>query len=56
MYVLARRFTILTLIMTVFAIGMTAIVNGSAKGNVRYHIGTTAPCLHPASINCTLYM
>lgn len=56
MYVLARRFTIVTLVMAIFAIGFAAIVTQQDRGLNRYHTGTMTPCLHPATPGCTLSM
>jgi len=53
MPVIARRFTILTLMMTIFAIGFAALVAHPARSQ-RVHVGTNAPCYHPASQNCTV--
>ncbi|MGF0536682.1 hypothetical protein ACQQ2Q_01725 [Agrobacterium sp. ES01] len=46
---LARRFTIFTLTMTVFALVMSALVE---KPEQRVHRGTSIPCFHPNSIFC----
>jgi hypothetical protein len=52
MTVLARRLTILTLIMTIFAFIFSALVTAPARNDLRVHLGTAAPCYHPATPNC----
>jgi len=52
MTVLARRLTIVTLIMTIFAFVFSALASAPARNDLRVHLGTAAPCYHPASPNC----
>ncbi|CDN47124.1 MULTISPECIES: hypothetical protein [Neorhizobium] len=52
MTVLARRLTIVTLIMTIFAFAFAALVAAPARNDLRVHLGTTVPCYHPATPNC----
>lgn len=52
MTILARRLTIVTLIMTIFAFVFSALVATPARNDLRVHLGTTVPCYHPATPNC----
>jgi len=52
MTVLARRLTIVTLIMTIFAFVFSALASAPARNDLRVHLGTAAPCYHPASLKC----
>lgn len=49
---IARRMTILTLMMTIFAFGFSALVSAPSQRQVRVHAGTVAPCYHPATEGC----
>jgi hypothetical protein len=52
MTIIARRFTILCLIMSLFAVGLTMAVENGAR---RTHVGTvglSAPCPQPSGIHC----
>lgn len=52
MAVLARRLTIITLIMTIFALAFVALIEQPARRELRVHLGTNAPCYHPATRGC----
>lgn len=52
MFVLARRLTIVTLIMTIFALSFAALVAEPGRGHLRVHFGTAAQCYHAATPNC----
>ncbi|CDZ29353.1 hypothetical protein [Neorhizobium galegae] len=52
MTVLARRLTIVALIMTIFAFTFAALVAAPARNDLRVHLGTAVPCYHPATPNC----
>ncbi len=54
MAVLTRRLTIITLMMTVFALAFAALVQADGRKQARVHPGTTMPCYHPATPNCTI--
>jgi hypothetical protein len=49
---LARRLTIVTLIMTIFALSFAALASGHSRRELRVHLGTEAPCYHPATAGC----
>lgn len=52
MTVIARRFTILCLIMSLFAVGLSVAVESSTR---RSHIGAAglaAPCPQPSGVHC----
>ena len=53
MPIIARRFTILTLILTIFAISFSALVTYPYRSQ-RVHVGTNAACYHPATRNCVI--
>ena len=48
----ARRFTIITLILTIFALAFSALVAHPGRKDLRVHLGTAAPCYHPATPGC----
>lgn len=52
MTVLARRFTILCLAMSVFAVGLTMVVQKSDCRSPVNAIGLSAPCPQPTGIHC----
>ncbi|UVC10399.1 hypothetical protein IHQ71_07280 [Rhizobium sp. TH2] len=52
MTIIARRFTIICLIMSLFAVGLTAAVESSGKRNHVGVIGLSAPCPQPSGIHC----
>ncbi|MBP1843742.1 hypothetical protein J2046_001998 [Rhizobium petrolearium] len=52
MFVLARRLTIVTLIMTIFALSFAALVAEPGRRDLRVHLGTSAQCFHSATPNC----
>lgn len=52
MSILARRLTIVTLIMTIFALAFAALVAEPGRKELRVHLGTAAPCYHPATPGC----
>ncbi|CAN7648414.1 hypothetical protein LJR030_001896 [Rhizobium sp. LjRoot30] len=52
MAILARRLTIITLSAAIFAMAFSAAVLHSSRAPARVHIGTAAPCYHPASPSC----
>ncbi|WP_162895074.1 hypothetical protein [Rhizobium terrae] len=52
MAVLARRLTIITLIMTIFAFAFAALVAQPGRKELRVHLGTSVPCYHHATPNC----
>ena len=49
---IARRLTILTLLMTVFAVSFAALASHPVRRNIGFHAGTSAPCYHPATQGC----
>lgn len=49
---LLRRFTIFTLGMVIFALLFASFVDATSQSPRRFHAGTAAPCLHPASNGC----
>lgn len=55
MQILIRRFTIIGLAAAVFAISLSMVVERSANHPQRFHIGSVAPCYHPAS-NCVAFL
>lgn len=52
MTIIARRFTIICLIMSLFAVGLTMAVEKSARRNHAGVIGLSAPCPQPSGIHC----
>jgi hypothetical protein len=52
MTILARRFTILCLAMSVFAVGLAMVVQKSDRRSPANAIGLGAPCPQPAGIHC----
>lgn len=54
MSVVLRRLTIVTLIMTIFAFCFSALVAQPGRGELRVHLGTAAPCYHPATSGCVV--
>jgi hypothetical protein len=52
MTILARRFTILCLAMSVFAVGLTMVVQKSDRRGRVDAIWLSAPCPQPAGIHC----
>lgn len=52
--IIARRLTILFLVFTVFALAFTAMVTRMPRNADRVHVGTAAPCFHPASPGCVV--
>lgn len=52
MTILARRFTIICLAMSVFAAGLTMIVQHSDRRSPFNTIGLSAPCPQPSGIHC----
>jgi hypothetical protein len=54
MSVVLRRLTIITLIMTVFAFCFGQLVVQPEHRQVRVHVGTSAPCYHPATPGCVI--
>lgn len=52
MPIVARRLTIVTLMMTIFALGFAALVSEPARRDLRVHLGTEAQCYYPATTNC----
>ncbi len=51
--VIARRLTILCLLMAIFAFAFAALVEKMPRPIERVHIGSNAPCFHPATPGCT---
>ena len=51
--VLARRLLIIVLIGCTFAILLAAFVQNAPRPTNRVHLGSAAPCFHPASDHCT---
>ncbi|MDI7861211.1 hypothetical protein MRS76_04520 [Rhizobiaceae bacterium n13] len=49
MTILARRFTIISLAAAVFAVAFSMVIQHAADRPQRFHVGSTAPCYHPAS-------
>lgn len=47
-----RRFTIITLLAAIFAFAFSTAVERAADRPQRVHIGSAAPCYHPASSYC----
>ena len=52
MTILARRFTIICLVMGLFAMGLTMVVQQGARQSHAGIIGLSAPCPQPAGIVC----
>jgi hypothetical protein len=52
MTILARRFTIICLIMSLFAAGLTMAVENGARRNQIGAIGLNAPCPQPSGLHC----
>lgn len=52
MTILARRFTILCLIMSVFAVALTMVVQSADRRSPSHTLGLSAPCPQPAGIHC----
>ncbi|NLS02923.1 hypothetical protein HGP14_05990 [Rhizobium sp. P32RR-XVIII] len=54
MLILARRFTVITLFMAVFAITFSAaVVHGGGGGGSQSHFGASYTCLNSTSPFCT---
>lgn len=51
--IIARRMTIITLAMAVFAFAFAVLVEKTPRPTERLHIGSNAPCFHPATPGCT---
>ncbi|MGV3550214.1 hypothetical protein [Rhizobium sp.] len=54
MTILARRFTILCLAMSVFAVGLTMVVQNSDRRSPARTIGLGAPCPQPSGVYCRI--
>jgi hypothetical protein len=52
MFIIARRLTILTLVMVIFAISFAALATYPVRRHLGVHMGTNAPCYHPATADC----
>jgi hypothetical protein len=52
MFIIARRLTILTLVMAIFAISFAALATHPVRRHLGVHMGTNAPCYHPATADC----
>ena len=52
MEILLRRFTIIALLAAIFAFAFATAVERAADRPQRVHLGSAAPCYHPASVNC----
>lgn len=52
MTILARRFTILCLIMSVFAVALTMVIESADRRSPIRTIGLSAPCPQPTGIHC----
>jgi hypothetical protein len=52
MIVLIRRFTIITLLAAIFAMSFAALVVHPQRSFQRVHVGSLAPCYHPATPSC----
>lgn len=52
MTILARRFTIVCLAMSIFAIGLTMVIQKSDRRGPINAIGLSAPCPQPPGIHC----
>ena len=52
MSILARRFTIICLIMSLFAVGLTVVVESSTRRSQLGAIGLSAPCPQPSGVHC----
>ena len=52
MTIIARRFTIICLIMSLFAVGLTMAVENSARRNNIGVTGLSAPCPQPSGMHC----
>lgn len=52
MTIMARRFTILCLFMSVFAAGLTMVVQHADRRDPLNTIGLAAPCPQPSGIHC----
>jgi len=53
MPVIMRRLSIICLMFSIFALSMGMLVQASPRAISRVHIGSSAPCYHPASPFCT---
>jgi len=53
MIILARRFTIITLVSTVFAISFSAAVQHSSGSGAQSHFGANFTCLESSSAFCS---
>ena len=54
MTILARRFTIICLVMSIFAVGFTMVVEYSDRRTPRNAIGLGAPCTQTLAIDCRI--
>ncbi|MFB9951283.1 hypothetical protein ACFFP0_20745 [Rhizobium puerariae] len=52
MFVLARRLTIVTLIMTIFALAFAALVAQPGRRDPGMRVGSATSCHHPAIPHC----
>ena len=52
MTIIARRFTIICLIMSLFAVGLTMAVENGARRNHIGAVGLNAPCPQPLGVHC----
>jgi hypothetical protein len=52
MTIMARRFTILCLTMSMFAVGLSMVMQHSARRGSFHTIGLSAPCPQPTGIHC----
>jgi hypothetical protein len=52
MTIIARRFTIICLIMSLFAVGLSVAVESSTRRGYVSAIGLNAPCPQPSGIRC----
>jgi hypothetical protein len=40
------------LLMAIFAVSFAALAAHPVRRNIGFHVGTSAPCYHPATSNC----
>jgi len=52
MTIIARRFTIICLIMSLFAVGLSVAVESSTRHGHIGAIGLNAPCPQPSGLHC----
>lgn len=56
MAILVRRFTILVLLMAIFAMSFATLVIHPQRSFQRVHLGTATACFHPATPGCIVLL